>query len=479
MENLKFLKTEEAKKINQTAVEILEKVGVRVKSEKVRKLLLDFGAKVENNSDIVKIPPSLTENSIKTAPKKVVYGALNKEDDLILEDNGKIFTRPLTGAEGYIDIETGEYRLTKLKDVEDWIRLVDALDNISYVSVPYPNDVRTDIRDIQLTQLMFENTKKHIEIQPYNGKNLEYIIEMALAVMGSKSELKERPIVTTLTSSLAPMQYLEYSTDVLTISGKYGIPVELTPMPIAGATGPVTVAGLVTMTLAEALGGIVISQVANPGAPIVFRPNQLFLDMSTSIALQGAAEDALIAALGTQIVKEHWGIPVNVFGPVTDSLIMDEQSITERVFNAIIPALCGANIISGAGMLEHCYTVDPVQLVIDDDIYGMLFRVINGVLVNEETIGLDAIIRTKPGGNFLMDEHTLKYFKSEYFQPKTFYRKARAIWNSEGKKTAGRTAKERLKSILKDHWPSPIDSNIKKELELIMRRAANEIPRLH
>jgi len=475
MKRLEFMKENEAKKINQTAIEILEKVGIRVKSKKVRELLIDFGAKAENNSDIVKIPSSLTENSINSAPSKVIYGASNKENDLVLEDSKKVFSRPLTGAEGYIDIETGEYRLTKLKDVIEWVRLVDALENISYCSVPYPNDVRTDIRDIQLTQIMIENTKKHIEIQPYTGKNLEYIIEMALTAMGSEKELKKRPLITILTSSLAPMQYLEYSTDVLIMAGKYGIPVELTPMPIAGATGPVTVAGLVTITLAEALGGIVISQTANPGAPIVFRPNQLFLDMSTTVALQGAAENALIAALGTQIVKNYWKIPVNVFGTVTDSFIMDEQSITERVFNAITPALCGANIISGGGMLEHCYTVDPVQLVIDDDIFGMLFRIINGVTVNDDTIGLDAILRTKPGGNFLMDEHTLKYFKNEYFQPKSFYRKARATWNSEGKKTAGNTAKTRLKSILKNHWPTPIDNNTKKELSLIMSRASKEI----
>jgi len=475
MENLKFLKEKEAREINQTAVEILERVGIRIKSEEVRKMLCDFGAKADKQGDIIKIPASLVESSLEKIPKKVVFGALHPEDDLILDDKGKVFTRPLTGAEGYIDIDTGEYRLAKLKDVIDWIRLVDALENISYCTVPYPNDVRADIRDIQLTQLMLENTNKHIEVQPYTGQNLEYIVEMTLAVMGSKEELKKRPLISTLTSSLPPLQYLEYATDVLIVSGKNGIPVELTPMPIAGATGPVTVAGLVAITLADALGGIVISQVANPGAPIVFRPNQLFLDMSTSIALQGAAEDALIAALGTQIVRDYWKIPVDVFGPVTDSLVLDEQSITERVFNTLVPALCGANIISGAGMLEHCYTVDPVQLVIDDDIYGMLFRIINGVEVNEDTIGFDAIFRAGPGGNFLMDQHTLKYFKKEYFQPKTFYRKARTVWNSEGKKTTGAVAKERLKSILENHNPSYLDNCIKKELNSIMNRAAKEI----
>jgi len=479
MEKLRILKTDEADKINQVSVEILERSGIRVKSADVRNMLSDFGARIEKNSDIVKIPASLIEKSLNSAPKKIIYGALDREYDLYLEDNGKIYSRPLTGAEGYIDIDTGEYRLTKLSDVVDWVRIVDALDNISYCSVPYPNDTRTDIRDIKLTQLMFENTKKHIEIQPYTGKNLEYIIEMALAVMGDKDELKKRPVITTLTSSLPPLQYLEYATDVLIISGKYGIPVELTPMPIAGATGPITIAGLVTITLSESLGGIVISQLANPGAPIVFRPNQLFLDMSTGVALQGGIENALIAAIGTQIVRDYWKIPVNVFGPVTDALILDEQSITERVINAIVPALCGANIISGAGMLEHCYTVDPVQLVLDDDIYGMVFRLVKGVNVNDDTIGLDSILRVKPGGNFLTDSHTLKYFRNEYFKPKTFYRKARALWDKEGKKTVRVTAKERVKSILKEQLPSPLDTDIKKELEKIMKKAEFKIKQVH
>ena len=470
MELFTVISNKEAQKIHAMAVEVLETIGLKFQSEKARKLLAEAGAKVNHETTLVCFPPSLVEDSIKKAPKRIICGGRNPKYDLILEPGGKTYSRPLTGPEGYIDLETRQYRLTKMSDVKDWARLSDALENISYCASSYPYDVRTDIRDILVMRVLLENTEKYIEVQPYSEKNLECMIELALAVRGSEEELKNRPIFTVLTSSLPPLQYSEYATDVIILAGRFGIPVALTPMPVAGGNGLVTIAGTVLLSYAEALAGGVLAQVANPGAPLIYRPLPLILDMSTGVGLQGRAENAMIAAASVQVTREGWGIPTNMFGQVSDSLITDGQSMIERVFNTLLPALAGANIVSGAGGVEHCYTVDPVQLVIDDEIIGMTFRTVRGFEVNDDTLGLDVLAQVGPGGNFLTDKHTLKYFRGEYFRPRVFNRDVRDVWKSKGEKDLNESARQRARTILKEHEPAHLSEDIIKEFDSITKR---------
>lgn len=470
MNRFTVLSAEEVQRIHSAALEVLNTVGLKIESERARKLLAEAGATVNHETTLVRFPPKLVEESIKKAPQRVIYGGRNPKHDLVLEPGGNTYSRPLTGAEGYIDLQTHKYRHVQVSDVKDWTRLVDGLDNISYCAAPYPHDVPIDTRDIRILKVMLENTEKHVEAQPYSGKNFEYMIELVLAVMGSEEELKKRPILTVLTSSLPPLQFKEYATDIILLAGKYGIPVSLCPMPVAGGNGPVTIAGIVLLSYIEALAGGVIAEVANPGAPIVYRPLPLVLDMSTGVGLQGAVENAMEAAAGVQVVRECWGIPTNMFGQVSDSLITDGQSMIERVFNNLLPALAGANIVSGAGGLEHCYTLDPVQLVIDDDILGMTFRLLRGFEVNDDTLGLDVLAQVGPGGNFLTNKHTLKYFKTEHFRPHTFNRRPRAIWQSQGERDLNENARQRAITILREHKPSPLAEDIVKELDAIIKK---------
>ena len=470
MNIFKVLSEQEVQKLHSASLEVLNAIGLKIASEKVRKMLEEAGATVDHKTTLVRFPPNLVDESIKEAPQRVIYGARNPKYDLVLEPGGETYCRPLTGAEGYIDVETGKYRMAKMSDVKDWARLVDALDNISYCAVPYPDDVPADTRDIRVMPVVLENTEKHILLQPYSGEHMECMIELALAVMGSEEELKKRPILTVLTSVLSPLQLEEYATDIMLIAGKHGIPVEINSAAIAGGTAPVTVAGVTLLSHAEVLAGIAIAEIANPGAPIVYRPLPLFLDMSSGGVLDATVENAMMAAAQVQLIRETYGIPTNMFGQIADALITDGQSMIERVFNTLLPALAGANIVSGAGSLEHTYTLDPVQLVIDDEILGMTYRMLRGFEVNDYTLGLDALARVGPGGNFLADKHTLKYFKAEYFRPHIFNRRSREIWQSEGERDLNENARQRAITILREHKPSPLAEDIVNELDSIIKR---------
>jgi trimethylamine--corrinoid protein Co-methyltransferase len=469
---LRFLSKEDLKKIHNASLAILEKTGILIDHHEARKMLQEAGARVDHERKIVKFPPQLVEKSIKKAPQRVIYGARDPKKDLVLEPEGDIYSRPLLDNEGCIDLDTSKYRKVKMSDVKDWVRLSDALDNISYCAAPYPevDDVPIATRDIRIMQTMLENTDKHIVLTPYTEKSMRDMIEMGLAVMGSEKELKKRSIFGVAPSAQSPLQYAEYAVDILLLAGKYGIPVELITMPLAGGTAPVTLAGAISVGHAEILAGIVIAEVANPGTPIVYSLKIMILDMSTGVGLAGAVENAIAATAGVQLARQIVGIPTSMSGPATDSLITDGQSILERVTNTLLPALAGANIVSSAGGLEHYYTMDPVQLVIDDEILGMTKRILRGFEINDDMLGLDVVTRVGPGGNFLSDKHTLKYFRGEYYRPHILNRRAREIWQTKGGKDLNENARQRAEIILREHKPAPLDGDTVKELDSIVKK---------
>jgi trimethylamine--corrinoid protein Co-methyltransferase len=164
-------------------------------------------------------------------------------------------------------------------------------------------------------------------------------------------------------------------------------------------------------------------------------------------------------------------MPANIFGPVADSMVADTQSAVERTFRALLPALCGANVIAGLGHVEFCYTYDPVLLVLDDDLVGMVRRLMRGIEVNDETLGMDAIMRVGPGGNYLIDDHTLKFFKTEYFTPKATNRWVRNVWKTKGCKDANELGRERARKILAEHEIEPLDPKLLAELDRIVAAA--------
>jgi len=464
------LSEQEVQKLHSASLSILHTRGLQIESKKVRKMLEEAGAKVNHETMMVRFSPNLVDEAMKKTPQRVVFGARNPKYDLVLEPGGNTYNRTTAGTEGYIDLETGKYRHAQLCDVKEWAILVDALENISYYGVPNPSDVPPDIRDIHTMPMALKNSEKHFFLQPYSGEHLELMVELALAIVGNKEELKKRPIFNVLTSVTSPLQLLEYASDILITAGKYGIPVEVNSMAIAGGTAPITIAGFTMLSHAEVLAGIIVAEIANPGAPVVYRPLSMIMDMSTGIGLMGAVENAMIAAAQAQLMRETYGIPTNLFGQGVDTFITDGQSMIERTFNTLLPALVGANIVSGSGGLEHVYTLDPVQLVIDDEIMGMTKRILRGFEINDDTMGLDALARVGPGGNFLSDDHTLKYFKTEYYRPRIFNRGTREIWQSKGGKDLNENARERAKAILREHKPTPLAEDVVKELDSIIKR---------
>jgi trimethylamine--corrinoid protein Co-methyltransferase len=324
---------------------------------------------------------------------------------------------------------------------------------------------------LQALATVFANTTKHVNMRVLHSTSLPYAIQMAEAVAGSREQLRRRPLITMLESPIAPLKMPDVLVDTLVSCGEYGIPVEICSMPIAGATAPITLAGALLISNVEMLAAVIVSQLAHPGAPVEFAPRTMIMDMATGQSLAGSIENALLAAAGVQLAREWYRIPANMHGPYTDSVIIDSQSAIERTYFTFLPALAGASVLAGAGHLEQGLVISFVQLLIDDEIHGIVNRALAGLEINEETLGLGAIARGVAEGNFLTDRHTLRHLRGERFTPQLLTRDGRAVWKAKGAKDMTARARERVQALLSGHRPTPLDQDVAKRLHQIVAEA--------
>ena len=461
-----WLQEEEIDKIHQATLEILWERGMKVEHVFGRELLSDAGASVDEQSHMVRFPPDLVERCIETTPSGFAMGGRHGAE-VNIGMKSPIAVRSTSGAEGYIGLKSREYRMGTSADLIEWTRILDNMQHVDICAGFYPLDVPSDTRDVFTVKTMLENTVKPIFLNPYDVDTFKAIIDMAIAVSGNESVLKEHPILSILTSATAPSVILEYCVDQLILAGKYGVPVEVNTGPVMGGTSPVTVVGSILQSSVEILSLVVISQLANPGAPLIHRNINMAMDMSTGTGLMGTMECALGQAAVAQLVKSKYKIPVSSNGPMSDAKIADGQSQIERTILTFLSGLTGTDLLLAPGYIESLYSVDPVQLVIDDEIIGYLKRILRGIDVNETTLAKDIIMGMAPGGTYLSEMHTVENFRSEYHLPKIFNRDARGAWEEAGSRDLNKRAQDHAFHILETSQPEPLAEDAKKELDTI------------
>jgi trimethylamine--corrinoid protein Co-methyltransferase len=461
-----WLTEAEIEKIHQDTLEILWERGMKVEHALGRKLLADAGAAVDEQSHMVRFPSELVERCVETTPGGFAMGGRHGTE-VPLGMKSPIAVRSTSGAEGYIGLKSREYRMGTSADLVEWTRLLDNMPHVDICAGFYPLDVPSDTRDVFTVKTMLENTVKPIFLNPYDVDTFQAIIDMAIAICGSELVLKERPIVSILTSATAPGVILDYCVDQIILAGKYGVPVEVNTGPVMGGTSPVTIAGSILQSNVEILSLVVISQLANPGAPLIHRNINMAMDMSTGTGLMGAMECAIGQVAVAQLVKSKYKIPVSSNGPMSDAKIADGQSQIERTILTFLSGLTGTDLLLAPGYIESLYSVDPVQLIIDDEIIGYLKRILRGIDVNDTTLAKDIIKSMPSGGTYLTEMHTVENFRSEYHLPKIFNRDAREPWIESGSKDLNKRAQDQALHILETSQPEPLAQDIQKELEVI------------
>jgi len=461
--------------IHWATLDVLERTGIKIFSDKVLKMLEEAGCTINYEKKIAFIPSYLVEESLRKRQRTVRLCARNPKYDLKLDGRHTYICTDGTGTHTF-DFETGKRRESVKDDIVKSARISDYLDTINiYWPMVTSQDFPAHVRVLHDLEASLNNTEKHVGFEttttPEEAKNE---IKIAAAVAGDEKKLRKRPIVNFTYCSIAPLQHAETIEAVLEFV-KVGIPVFFMSMPQTGVTGPVTIPGSLVVNNAETLAGIVISQVASPGSPVGYSTASSNFDMLTSRWLAGSPEAGMIWAAISEIAR-YYGLPSYVGGFGSDAPTPGPQACWEKVISGLFPVLSGCDVAVGIGLVDACTTLPFEELVIDDEIVRMVFRLAEGIEVNDETLALDLIHSIGPGGHYLTEKHTLKHFK-EHVIPEISNRKPYDTWKREGAKSVIDVAREKTKEILRTHLPAPLDEDVQKEIKEIIKRADKELIR--
>jgi len=461
---LRFLDKRQIYDIHLAVLEILERVGIQVETRRMMEVFKDGGAEVDFEAKRVKIQQHLVEEAVRKAPKKVVLMGRKRENDVILGNDRICFGLGGSPKSRILDLESGVLREPKKKDVEDGTRLGDALPSISFIqNFAQAMDVPKQVQYYHVAEAMFNNSEKHLLITAPSAEEAEPVIKMA----GFVEEAFGRKPISMYGGPASPLM-LTASQENLIVAAENGVPIVLCNAPMAGATAPVTLPGLVAQNLAENLSALVLSQLVRPSIPVVLGSTVTIMDPRTGSFSLGSPEGMIAQVMSAQM-SHYYGLPYFGYGCCSDSKTFDVQAAAEAAMNGLMAALGGVNMIQDVGVINlddaGCFEL----AVLSEEITGIIQRILQGSPVDDDSLALDVIADVGPGGYFLSHRHTLKYLSREIYIPKLFDRRSMMEWVRDGSKDLREIAREKAKKILRDHLPEPLSNDIKEKLhELVL-----------
>jgi trimethylamine:corrinoid methyltransferase-like protein len=455
--------------------ELLDQRGVKMDHPEVLQLLRKAGAKVDVDTKMVRFSKSFLEEQLRQTPKKIsLAGRTDKNKLEIPCPDGTFCTRTNTGGQSWIELESGKYRPVTAADVATWARLADRLEHISFCAFPVPGDVPAATLDVHALNLMLQNIEKHIWVQPYTHESVEYLIELSKVAAGGADTLKANPLVSFIACSLTPLEFKAMDLEIILQCARCGIPLHACSLPGAGATAPVTMPGVVLLATAEILAMVAVTQVVQPGTPIIATPLIFSTDMMSGRSLQSSVESMQGAALAIQFIKTAFELPTHTYGIGSDSPVLDGQSTSEGALRCMTMALSGADILGAAGQLEVATTISPVQLAIDNEVLGMVKRMISKIDFDDETMAWQELLNAEPGSQFLSNEHTFRHCR-DGLMPLNFIRMTRDGWHAKGGNDLNARVTEFCKNLLEKAEPVALPENMAQELDSIVTRADNQL----
>ncbi len=458
------LSEKEIRRIHETTVRVLEDVGFEISHGPTLQLLKDKGATVDEDSRRVFLSRELISRCIKQAPEEFVFHGREKGKDITV--GGKRVHFGTGGLALYVMDLNREKRPSHIKDIANLARITDMLEYVDFYIIPvYPNDLNVDSVDISSFFQSLKHTSKPVMGGVFSREGLDQVVDIASTLAGGLDKLKQKPFVGFITSITSPLKISEDQAEYLMEVARYGLPLATSTDPAAGATPPVTLAGTLVQQNAEALMGVILSQLVNPGTPVLYSAVPVTMDMRTMSFLMGSIESGLMNAAITQMAH-YYRLPCYITVGTTDSKLPDAQAAHESATTSMLAALSGGNFIHEAiGLLDGAMTASYAQYVIDNDIVGSCLRALEGIEINEDTLALEVISKVGPGGNYLAEKHTVKHLQKGGYSPRTSDRQHYSTWLDAGSKDSWKRAEEIAeKMLLEPETKSYIDEDTEKEL---------------
>jgi trimethylamine---corrinoid protein Co-methyltransferase len=468
MFRLSVLDESEIESIHQASLRILGEIGVVLTEPLSRSILVEAGAKVVEKR--VLFPAALVEKCIALAGK---HASIRGRGGTIKNlGDGWLYFHNLGGAPNVYEPASGRRRLATVQDVRDATRLLDALENCHTITPFFtPTEVPGGIMSLAMYRHSLPFT-----VKPLQGPGVQIAAEVRYAVKMAEVIGKPEDVLTLSLSPVSPLSLPEHEAKAIIEIAKAGIAFGPLPCPTAGTTAPFSIAGAIAQQNAEILAALVLAQLVRPGLPMIYCGRLAMMEPRTGLSVWGGVEMGMASAATVQ-VGHHYGLPVNVYGFSTNAHVLEVQNGFERALNAILPALAGADELSGIGEMEAGIMGSYAQMVADNEFAGSILQARKGIRGGSDALAVDVIAAAMTSTrNFLGQKHTLKYLKSgEVFLTHLAERSSWETWETGGRQSLAERAMADSERILRDHHVAPLEDYQERELDAILDAAKREL----
>ena len=381
-----------------------------------------------------------------------------------------------------MDLESGCYRESSLRDLYDAARVVDSLEHIHFFSRSLVARDMPDLRslDINTAYACLAGTSKHVFTSVSQPEHVAEIAEMCFLIAGSREAFYQRPFLSlNINTPVPPMRFDADSCEVMAEAARLGIPLHSNTFGQMGASSPVTIAGTVAQTIAETLSGMIFAWLVNPAAKIIFGTRPLVTDLRTG-AMSGGSGEAAIAMAASAQMANYYKLPSSTIAGATDSKLADAQSGYEKCLTVALAAQAGSNLITqAAGMHASLMGCALESYVIDNDMLGGIMKSLTAIEVSEETLAIASIDEVVHGdGHFLGQPETLQRMQTDFVYPEIGDRRSIVDWEEDGSKDIREVARDRTRQILQQHFPrhlsAEIDSKLRDKFDIRLPQAVME-----
>lgn len=452
---LEILSLEDVTRIHQATLEVIEQVGVRFPSHKALEIWQAHGARIDHDTQIIRAPAQLIEDALKTCPPAYTLAARDPAQDLPLDGNHVYLGTDGCGVE-VIDLRSGERRRSCLQDIAEIARIADNLPEIAFHwTAVSAQDRPPETRSLHELSAIWNNSTKHVQTESvYSNAEAAAAVEMAAMISGGSAELRKRPVLSIMQCTASPLGQDGGSLDAALIAAQAGLPVGFMTMASAASTAPATCAGTLVVGNAEVISALALIQLAHPGAPVFYAAAQTAMDLRTGGYTGGAPEDYLFGA-ASNVLADFYNVPISMGAFATGAKIPDWQAGIDNSLSSLMASLVMSDMLLGAGLLHGSRIWSYEQLLMDCEIFRIVHKMMQGIHIDEDTLGLEAIRSIQPGGNFLAHKHTKQHMR-DLWLPRLFDRRAYTEWEKQPDWTRA-AARQTALSTLENHQPEALD----------------------
>jgi trimethylamine--corrinoid protein Co-methyltransferase len=473
--SLRMLDEAGAGDVHARTLDLLWRVGVKYSSPKALAVLREAGAPIDEETLVAHLPADLVERALELAPREVLLAARDPEWDARL-GIGDTYTT-LDGSGAYVlDHRTGERRSSTTADLAELARLCDALDEVSVLwNAVVANDAAPNVQTLVETATLLEHTAKHVQAEVQRPEEVPFVMELLAAANADGRWHPDRPTYSVVYCPVAPLQHELEMVEACMELARQRVPMAVYTLGLCGATAPASLAGAVLQTNAEILSALVLFQVVEPGAPVIYVGDCGILDMHAGIYVC-AGPEAILLNLALIDMAHHYGLPCTGTGFTSDAKEHSFMAGLDAGSTAMASMLAGVDLLTGMGMLDAAQLLSLPKLVLDTEIMRQCRRLARGIEFDEEHFLSDLIARVGPGGNYLTAKETRVLLRAgEHLRPLAFVRGTYDAWQQLGRSDVQRAA-ELVDETLASHRVRPLPAGAKERFDAIIAAGAAELP---